>query len=88
MSGRGDAAGNAIFGSEVEIMWVACWPAHGSLGLYGVSITVCDAYGDIGDDIAPDPAGSDVSCLVEYDDKWNLGDIPLSGNANGAQVSV
>lgn len=60
---------------------VRCW-GHGSLGFESASTFVCDKYGDTGDDVVLNVAGSLVFELVGDDDDWNLGDILLPKNVD------
>lgn len=87
MSARRGALGHIIPGSDVDPMHVLRLWCHGSLGLEGASIIVCDAYGNTVHDLVPVSPGMPLSRLVEDHDNWSLGEILLLRN-NDVRTSL
>lgn len=77
ISVRCNSGGNAIPMSKVEHLPTVCWRGHGSVGFESAFTLVQNMHGDTIDNIAQVVAGSSVSSVVEYDEYWNFGDIPL-----------
>lgn len=63
-------------------MRAVCWQDHCSLGFEKAPILVLDTYGNSADDFVPFVADSLVSGIFEEDKDWNLGNVPLSKNAD------
>lgn len=82
MSTRHDAAGNSIPASDVEHTRVMSWRDCDSLDFIGAYIMVLDAYGGTIDDAALFADDSGVSGLADDDHDCNLGNNPLSRNAD------
>lgn len=61
---------------------MVCWRGHGFLGFESASALVPDTYGDTFAFTGTAVAGTSRSGLVDDDDDWNLGDIPLLENAD------
>lgn len=74
--------GNAIAGSEIEPLRAMHWWGHNSFGFEISFVSHRIMYGNTVDIDAPVATGSSVSCLVEDDDHYDLGAIPLSWNTD------
>lgn len=72
---------NSISASKVNLMHVVRWRGCCSLGFEGASIIGRASYGNNIDDAALVTDSNGVSSLVEDNNDWKLGYIPLSSYA-------
>lgn len=82
MSARHDSVCNSTPLSEVDPTPFVRWLGRGSPGFESASIVTGHAYGDNVDSVSLVYADSGAFSLVDNDDDWNLGDMPLSRNAS------
>lgn len=74
-------AGNDRAASEVEPMCSVRWRGHDSLSFENAFTLDPNTYGDTVNDVIPVVAADWLAGLLENEDNRNMGDIPLSRNA-------
>lgn len=77
-----DSDGVPILGSDLEQVRVVHWRACSHIRFSNADIMVCEAYADAVCEVQQVEAGSGTAGVVEDDKDWDLGDIPLSKDAD------